>query len=59
MVTKEAEGVMEGVFIVAEMGDHVAKTVAKIKKLIETEMIPIRSANLLKNTLWPHLYRLQ
>ena len=49
---------VEKVFIVAEMADQVAKTLAEMKILIETRMIPMINANLLTNNPYLHPYKL-
>ena len=50
----EVKGVIEGVFIVTKMVDHVNKMRISIK----SKMIPIINMNLLKNDLYLHLHRL-
>ena len=51
--------VVGGGFIAAAIADHMVETVAEIKILIETGMIPMQNANLLKNDLYPNPYRVQ
>ena len=56
--TMEIQGDIRRVFIVAEMADHVAKMVAEMIMSIETEVVPMKNANFLKNELYLHLHRL-
>ena len=56
-VNIEVEGVIEGVFKVAEMADHMPQTVADMIMSIATRMIPMRNMTLLRNGLYPYPYR--
>ena len=47
-VTMEVEGVIKRVFIAAEMADHVAEMVAERRSSIETKMLPMGNADLLR-----------
>ena len=59
VVTMNIEVVIKVLFIVDEIANHMAKTVAEMIMLIETIMISMRNANLHSNDLQPQPYKLR
>ena len=57
LVTMVVKGVITGVFMVAEIADHIAEIVAKMIMSIEIKTIPMPNANLFKNNIYLHLYK--
>ena len=58
VVTMEAEGVIEVVFMAAEIADDVTETVEEMMMLVETGMILMRNAHFLRKILPPSIIRL-
>ena len=54
----EITGFFEGVLIVAEIADYVAKNVVKMMMLIKSIMILMRNVNLFEKYLYPQLHKL-